>query len=236
MLNFLKRNFVVIILITVFLAFRYSGLQQLISLENLLDNKDQLLISVQNHYWLVLLSYLLLFFLAVALSLPSYLIFTLAAGFLFDIFWGTIFVLAASLLGTLVVFLYSKLYLADRIKNRYERKLRRLNLELETHGSHYLIIMRFISFFPFWLFNLLAGVVNIPLGPYAWSTVLGMLPATLIYTFMGSQIADADTPEEVFSWQILAAFFLLKIIVILITLLLRHKKKQKQSASAQERF
>jgi uncharacterized membrane protein YdjX (TVP38/TMEM64 family) len=207
-----------IILIAVFITFRYSGLQQFLSLENLLDNKDQLLASVQQNYWLVLLAYLVLFSLAVALSIPSYLVFTLAAGFLFDTFWGTLYSLLAALVGSLLVFYYAGHFARQRLRSKYRIKVNQFNRELKQFGPKYLVIMRFLSFFPFWLFNLLAGLLDIPTRAYAWTTLLGLLPATFIYVFMGSEIAEAQTTEEIFSWEILAAFFLLKICVLVISL------------------
>lgn len=232
MQNFLKRNSLLIILIALFITFRYSGLQQLISLENLLEHKDQLLASLQQNYWLVLLTYLILFSVAVALSIPSYLVFTLAAGFLFDTFWGTLYSLAAALLGSLLVFYYAGHFARQRLQSKYRTKVNQFNRELKQFGPKYLLIMRFLSFSPFWLFNLLAGLLDISIKTYAWTTLLGMLPATFIYVYMGSQIAEAQTPNEIFSWKILALFFLLKICVLLLSLWHRKQTKKRKSLAS----
>ena len=89
----------------------------------------------------------------------------------------------------------------------------------------YLLTLRFIPLFPFWMINLFAGLTNIPLRTYVWTTAVGIFPGSLVYTFMGNQLNTIDSPADILSLNIVLAFILLGLFALVPTIV-KHAKKR----------
>lgn len=158
----------------------------------------------------------LLFFLAyvgvTALSVPGATVMTLAAGALFGTGWGVSLVSFASTTGATLAFAASRYVLRDSIRARFSGRLDAINAGVEREGWMYVLSLRLIPAMPFWLVNLLMGVTAIRPLTFYWASQLGMLPATLVYVNVGTQLSGLTSLRGVLSPAMLGALVALAVL------------------------
>ena len=149
--------------------------------------------------------------LVAALSLPGAAIMTLAAGAIFGLFWGTVIASFAASLGATLAFWSARYLLRDWVQARFGQRLKPINEGMARDGAFYLFTLRLVPLFPFFLVNLLMGLVPIrTLTFYAVSQV-GMLAGTLVYVNAGTQLAQIDSLAGIVSPGVLLSFALLGV-------------------------
>jgi uncharacterized membrane protein YdjX (TVP38/TMEM64 family) len=123
----------------------------------------------------------------VALSVPGVALLTIAGGFLFGPWLGTAYTVIGATSGATVVFLAARAGLAGLVA-RAGPWVRRLENGFRSNGLIYLLVLRLIPIVPFWLVNLVAGAVGLPLWVYIVGTFIGMVPVTFIYASLGNSL------------------------------------------------
>jgi uncharacterized membrane protein YdjX (TVP38/TMEM64 family) len=202
------------VLIAIVVAIRLSGADSYLTVENLRKHKELLEQFISARYTLSVLVYMLVYLVSVAFSVPGATVLTLAGGFLFHLFPGVVYVVAGATLGATFAFLLSRYILGNTIQNKYGVQLQRFNRELDENGHLYLLTVRFIPVFPFFLINILSGLTKIPLWTYVWTTSVGILPGSLVYTFAGSQLGTINSVGDLLGSRILIAFLLLAALTL----------------------
>ncbi len=91
-------------------------------------------------------------------------------------------------IGAIVLFLAIRHHLAGAVAARGGRLIDRVREALTRDGFSYLLAIRLVPAFPFWLVNLAAALSGMRLLPYVSATVLGIIPATFVYTSIGSGV------------------------------------------------
>ena len=197
------------------LLYRHYDLGRLLTLDQLKASRDALV----GAYELQPLRTLLLFFgvyvAATALSIPGALILTLAAGAMFGLWTGLLVVSFASSLGALLAFLVSRYLLRDMVQARFGKALAPINEGVKRDGIFYLLTLRLVPMFPFWLINLLMGLTPIPAARFYGVSQLGMLAGTFVYVNAGTQLAAIASPGDILSPGLLGSFVLLGIFPLL---------------------
>lgn len=140
-----------------------------------------------------------------ALSIPGAALLTLAAGAVFGPLLGLLTVSFASSVGALLAFLLARTLLRDTVQARFGRLLATVDAGMARDGTAYLLMLRLVPAFPFWLVNLLMGLTTLPAARFYWVSQLGMLPATAIYVNAGTQLGAIDAPGDVLSPALLAS-------------------------------
>lgn len=179
-------------------------------------------------------SFLLLYILVTALSLPGAAVMTLAAGALFGLFWGTVIVSFASSIGATLAFLVSRYLLRDLVQNRFGERLKPLNDGIKKEGAFYLFTLRLVPVFPFFLINLLMGLTSIGAFTFYWVSQLGMLAGTLVFVNAGTQLAQLESLSGILSPTLLASFALLGLFPLIAKKLLSVIKKRRVYARYQK--
>ena len=221
-----KKLLVLLILIAGFFVIRYMGWHEHLTFENLKANRNALLNYVDNHYSASVALFVGVYLLSVAFSVPGATILTLAGGFLFGAVLGTVYVNIGATSGAIAVFLFARYLVGKSFQEKYADKLARFNNEVQENGYSYLLTLRFIPIFPFWMINLFAGFTNIPLRTYAWTTAVGILPGSFVYAFMGGQLNDISSPRDLLSFEVLLAFVLLGLFALVPTVVKKIRKRQ----------
>ena len=121
----------------------------------------------------------------VALSVPGAALLTITGGFLFGPWLGTTYAVIGATLGATVVFLAARVGLAGLIA-RAGPWIRRFEAGFRDNALNYLLVLRLIPIFPFWLVNLVAGAVGLRLSVYLLGTFIGIIPVTFIYASLGN--------------------------------------------------
>ena len=134
----------------------------------------------------------------VALSVPGAALFTIAGGFLFGSWRGAAYAVIGATLGATLVFLAARAGLAG-LAARAGPWARRLEAGFRANALSYLLVLRLIPVFPFWLVNLAAGALGLRLSVYILGTFVGIIPVTFIYASLGSGlgtlVAEGRRPD-----------------------------------------
>ena len=162
-----------------------GGLNHL-SLHELRDSRASLHAFVRAHGLEAAVAYVAVYVGVVSLSLPGALIMTLTGGFLFGPWAGALLADIACSSGAMVVYAVCRLTVGDCLDRRLSPKIKAFEDGFRQDAFLYLLTLRLIPVMPFWLINLAAGLIGAPARAFIVATVLGILPAALIYAGLGS--------------------------------------------------
>jgi len=163
-----------------------SGLAEYLSFEQLKQNRSQLLDFVDRHAVLAPLLFMAIYAAVIALSIPGGAVLTVAGGFLFGIGLATLYVVVAATAGASLVFLAAKTALGDSLRAKAGPWMRRMETGFRENALNYLLFLRLIPAFPFWLVNLVPAFLGVPFPTYVVGTFLGIIPGTLVYASVGN--------------------------------------------------
>jgi len=194
-----------------------------LSLDALQRNRDALLAFASDHRAAALAIAFSAYAGAVALSLPGGLVFSLACGLLFGRIAGTLVAVAAATLGATLVFLAARYLFADVARRRLGAAGERINAGFTRHAFSYLLFLRVVPLFPFFLVNLAPALTSIRLGTYVLATVIGIVPATFIYVNLGQAIGRLDSLHGALSIDTLGALALLGLLALIPAFVRRRK-------------
>jgi uncharacterized membrane protein YdjX (TVP38/TMEM64 family) len=180
--RFLPLAILVLAIVTVF-AF---GLDEYLRFEQLSQNRAQLLDFVERHAALAPLLFMAIYAAVIALSVPGGAVLTMAGGFLFGVALGTLYVVVAATIGASLVFLAARTALGDSLRRRAGPWLRRMEDGFRENALHYLLFLRLVPIFPFWLVNLVPAFLGVPFRIYLTATFFGIIPGSLVYASVGN--------------------------------------------------
>lgn len=176
-----------------------SGLHRYLSLSALAEHRQTLSALVAAHALTAAAGFIAVYALAVALSVPGAVFLTLAGGLLFGVVAGTAYVVVGATLGAVAVFLAARTALADLLRRRAGPWLARLEGGFRSNALSYLLFLRLVPLFPFWLVNLVPAFLGVTLSTYVTGTLLGILPGTLVYVSVGNGLGavldQGGTPD-----------------------------------------
>lgn len=160
------------------------------------------------------LIYFVIYVLATSLSLPGAALLTIMGGMVFGLWVGVLLVSFASTLGATAAFLMSRFVLRDWVQAKFSNYLTAVNAGVEKDGALYLFSLRLIPLFPFWIINLVMGLMPIKVRTYYWVSQLGMLAGTFVFVNAGVSLGAIDelsaagilTPKVLLSFALLAVF------------------------------
>lgn len=216
----------------VLVGFFALRLDRYVSFATLRDNRAALSAFVQANELLAGLLFVTGYALAVAASLPVASVLSIGAGFLFGTVIGAICVVSGATLGATALFLAARTALGDSLRQRAGRLGARLIDELSRNAFSYLLVLRLVPLFPFWLVNLVPAAAGVPLGTYMLATFLGVMPASVVFVSVGSGVGAVfdrgGTPDlsSIFSAQILLPLLGLAALA-LIPVIYRHWKARR---------
>lgn len=193
-------------------AFFYFDLKQFLSLDALKNNRDSLLAYTETHYALAVVVFIGLYALQTAFSLPGAAIFTLAGGFLFGSLVGTFFVNIAATTGATLAFLAARYLLRDWVERQFGDRLKPIQEGFAQNAFSYLMTLRLIPIFPFFIVNLVSGLTRVTVGTYVLATALGIIPGSFVYANAGRQLGSINSLSEIASPRVLGAFALLGLL------------------------
>ncbi len=218
-------------LIAVFMAavavFFLLDLDRYFSLATLQAQRDNLLAFTEQNQFLVLALFMGVYILMAALSVPGAAVLTLTGGALFGLVVGTVAVSFASTIGATLVFLAARFLFRDGVQKRFGRRLESINKGVEQDGALYLLALRLVPAFPFWVINLVMALTPIRTWTYYWVSQLGMLPATIVYVNAGTQLAQIESTADILSPSLIGAFVLLGLLPLVLRKLIRFFKHRK---------
>jgi len=221
----LRRLLPVAILLAGLAIFLLLGFERYVSFDMLARHKATLTAWVAAHRLLAGLVFVLAYALMVAFSLPVAVVATPVGGFLFGTWVGAGLSVIAATLGSVAVFLAARYAVRDLFRARAGATLGRLEEGFRNNDFSYLLFLRLVPVFPFWLINIVPALLGMRLRRYALATMLGIVPASIVYASVGSGLGAVlkrgEQPDLgiIFEWHILlpllglAALALLPVVV-----------------------
>ena len=189
-MNWIKRFGPLILVALAVAVVLASGLADHLSLVELKARRDQLQGFVALHPALSFGLYILIYIAVVSLSLPGALVMTLSGGFLFGPWLGAAAASSGASMGAAVIFLVCRSAVGDSLRGKAGSTISRIEEGVRRDAFSYILTLRLIPVMPFWLVNLAAGFVNIPLRTFLAATVLGILPGSLVYSGLGAGLGE----------------------------------------------
>lgn len=211
----------VAILVAGLIAFFAFDLDRYITFEALRDRREWLSGMVAEHGAMAALAFVALYAAVVAFSIPAGLFLSLAGGFLFGEWLGTLYSVTGATIGATVLFGIARSALGDPLRKRAGPWLRRLEDGFRENALSYLLVLRLIVVFPFWVVNLVPAFLGVPLGTYVVGTFLGIIPGAFVYNLAGAGLGSIFesgarfTPTSVLTPEIIAAFAGLALLALL---------------------
>ena len=175
------------------------GLQRYLSLDALKANRDWLNEQVAQHLVVVLVAYVLAYAAVVTLSLPGATVLTLAGGYMFGQWLGTGITVIAATLGATLLFLAARTAFADLLRARAGPWLTRMQGGFKANAFSYLLFLRLVPAFPFFVVNLVPAFLGVELGTFVLATFIGIIPGTFVYTSVGAGLKSVVDNDASFS-------------------------------------
>ena len=195
-------------------AFFYFDLGRFLSLTALKDNRDSLLAFTEANFAAAVGIFIVAYAIATGLSLPGAVILTLAGGFLFGAVFATLFVNIGATTGATLAFLTARYLLRDTVEQKFGKWLGPFQEGFAKNAFSYLLTLRLIPLFPFFVVNLVSGLTRVNVGTYVAATAIGIIPGSFVYAYAGRQLGTINSLKEIASPNVVGAFVLLGLLAL----------------------
>lgn len=167
-------------------GFFVFDLGRFLSFETLQQHRDILQGWVSEHPVVSRFGYAVLYALAIAFSLPIGLVLTVTGGFLFGLIEGTALTVVAATVGAVAVFWAARTAFGESLRARAGPFVGRLEAGFKKDALSYLLVLRLVPLFPFWLVNIVPALLGVSTRIYTIGTLLGIIPGTFVFISVGS--------------------------------------------------
>jgi len=231
--GFSVRKMLPLIGIAVVAIIGFFTLRDYLSFESLRDNREALLAWRDANFIVASFGFIVVYIAIVAFSLPGAAIISLTGGFLFGLFPGALYNIMAATIGAVLIFAAARMGLGDYLSRKMDSAggvVGKIKAGLTENEVSFLLLMRLVPAFPFFMANLVPALVGTKLRTFAWTTFVGIIPGGVVYTWVGSGLGEVfargDTPDLgiIFDPKILAPILALCALSALPIVLKAFKK------------
>ena len=201
-------------MVGVVVVFFALGGQDYLTLDSVKANRAALLRFADEHFVAALATAFLVYAGAVAFSLPGGLVLSLTMGFIFGRWVGTVLIVIAATVGATVVFLAARYLFADAARRRMGALGARISAGFTENALNYLLFLRLVPLFPFFLVNLAPAFTGIGLRTYVLGTLVGIIPGSFVYANLGQTLGRIDSLSGLVSPETIGAFVLLGALAL----------------------
>jgi uncharacterized membrane protein YdjX (TVP38/TMEM64 family) len=195
-------------------AFFYFDLGRFLSLTALKENRDSLLAFTEANFAAAVGIFIVAYAVVTGLSLPGAVILTLAGGFLFGAVFATLCVNIGATTGATLAFLTARYLLRDTVEQKFGKWLGPFQEGFAKNAFSYLLTLRLIPLFPFFVVNLVSGLTRVNVGTYVAATAIGIIPGSFVYAYAGRQLGTINSLKEIASPNVVGAFVLLGLLAL----------------------
>jgi len=192
---------VVVLAVAAYAIISQGGL----SLEALIRHRMAIDAFVRAHRLLAVLIYIAVYTVAVAVSVPGAVFLTVAGGFLFGLALGASAAVIGATAGATVIFLIARTALGEPLLRRAGPRAAQLAQGFRDDAFSYLLFLRLVPAFPFFLVNLVPAIAGVRLAPFVAATALGVIPGALVYAFAGTGLDSVISAQQAVNRDCLAA-------------------------------
>jgi len=197
--SLLKRLLPLVVLAIVAIGVFASGLHNYLTFDSLREHRGTLLGLVEHNAVLSGLLFVATYALATALSIPGGVVLTITGGFMFGTLLGGLLVVTGATTGAAAIFLIAKTSLGNILKSKAGPWLQRMEDGFGANALSYLLFLRLVPIFPFWLVNLVPAFLGVGLGTFVIGTFFGIIPGSLVFASVGNGLGavfdQGGTPD-----------------------------------------
>lgn len=210
-----------LIILLILASVIYFQLYTYLSFESLKEHRQFLSHWTQEHFILASIIFMVVYIIAVAISIPGAIFLTLTGGFLFGLFYGTIYVVISATIGSIIIFLAMKTALRQYLEKLTGRFIKQMEHGFKENAFSYLMVLRLVPLFPFWVVNIVPALLGVSLRTFALTTFLGIIPGSFVYVWVGAGLSyifeSQQTPnlKIIFMPQILLPLLALAVLSII---------------------
>lgn len=211
-----KKKFLIfaIFVLFIFIFWKMFGYKY-INFELLKEHKNQLIVLARTYYYIAVPIYMLVYSIIVICALPASALMTTLGGMLFGFLFGTTYAVISATLGAIASFLLVRYFFGTWLQVLYETALKNFNAHITRYGTEYLLLVHFIPIIPFFVINILAGLTKISTFTFIWTTFLGIIPSSLLYAYMGSQLTVVQNMRDLISYPVIIGFSVLILFTLI---------------------
>lgn len=232
-----RRIVPIAVLIAGFVAFFVLDLDRFVSLEALKENRETLRMLVSDNGIIAIVAFVAIYATVIAFSLPGGAIMTLTGGFLFGALGGGLIVVVGATIGATALFLIARTALGDVLRAKAGPFLSKMEDGFRSNALSYLLVLRLIPLFPFWLVNLVPAFLGVSTTTYVIGTFVGIIPGTFVYASVGNGLGaliDAGQDPDlgiIFRPEILGPLIGLAVLALLPVIYKKIQARKNQSPS-----
>ncbi len=173
-----------------------AGLHEYISLSNLIKHREAMVAFVSDNILLAMLSYLVLYIIIVAVSFPGASALTITSGLVFGGILGGVLTVVGATTGAVIIFLIARSSLGEVMEKKAGPFVQKMIAGFQKDQFQYLLTLRLAPIFPFWVVNIVPALLNMKLGQYALATLIGIIPGTFAFAFIGAGLDSVIAAQE----------------------------------------
>lgn len=227
----IKRWLPLILLVAAVLAAWHWDVRHYINFNALLAHRELVLGKVAVLGPLAPLAFIAIYAAVAALSVPAAALLSMLGGFLFGTVLGALYSLLGATIGATLVFLLARTAYGDVLQRRAGPALKKVEAGLREDAVSYLLVLRLVPLFPFFVVNLVAALFGMSLRAYVLCSFFGMMPGALVYASIGGGLGEfLDRGEKPDFQVILHPHILLPLLGLALLALLpvvyKHWKKK----------
>lgn len=230
-----------LLLLVIGLALVFAfDLDRYLSFDALRDNREALVNWVSAHEVGAIFAFIGVYIASTALSLPGGAVLTITGGFLFGPWLGMIWAVSGATTGATVIFIAARTAAGDLLRSKAGGAVERMEQGFLDNAFNYLLILRLVPVFPFFLVNLVPAFLGVRLRTYVFATFLGIIPGGFVYASVGNglgAILDAGkTPDFgiIFEWEILLPIIGLALLALIPVVHQKISARRKDSAASND--
>lgn len=180
-----------------------------ISFDALAENRDALAAWRDANLPLAAATFAAAYAVAVALSAPGAVWFTITGGFLFGTALGAGLSVAGATAGAVVIFLAARSALGEPLRARAGPWMQRARAAFQRDEVSFMLAMRLTPVIPFFAVNVVPALLGVSPRTYVWTTLLGVIPGAVVFASIGAGldalIARGERPHlgVILSWPVL---------------------------------
>lgn len=225
-----RRAWLKVLILAIFVAaitgFFALGGHNYLALDTIKSNRDALLAFTRDHQLAMIAIACLVYTAFVACSLPGGVVLSLTCGFLFGRWLGAAVIIVAATIGATLVFLAARFLFADWARSRMGALGRKINAGFSENAFNYMLFLRLVPAFPFFLVNLAPAFTSIRVPTYVLATAIGIIPGTFVFANLGETLGTLDSLSGLVSRETLLAFALLGVLALIPVLIRKFKSRR----------
>jgi uncharacterized membrane protein YdjX (TVP38/TMEM64 family) len=208
-------------------AFFALGGGKFLNLEALKANREVLLSYTREHYWTMVAVMIGVYTASTAFSIPGAVVLSLATGFLFGRWAGTAIIVFSATIGATLVFLAARYVFAEAAQRRMGSLAAAIVRGFHENAFSYLLFLRLVPLFPFWLVNLAPAFTPISVRTYVLATAVGIVPGSFVFANLGQSLGRIESSGQLLSGETLIALVLLGLLALVPILVRQFQARRK---------